>query len=516
MILPAVKGLHGDALKIPFLSDLQKISTTQGAIKPLGGQASFQLSWRAAILWLIWVLLVIAAARPQWVGEPIKLRSESRDILLVTDISTSMLEPDFVLGRQRIDRLTAVKKTAQDFMDKRVDDRVGLILFGTNARMTDGQTCFNIAKSSIGNGRFRGYAYPYSTSFIDITNYAGGVKIFLPLFDQVNSVELNDMNHSFFSQLIYLFRHFFMKSFELASSFVRADGFRAMECALLKIDASCFNKAVLSALNNVWKSLSDIEHKTAMLTSIWLDFNIWQRLCEEEQIFVYRDLLPDIFKSDRNLFSSLCPVNDLCAVICSEPLRILRAPLWDLLNKLATKRWTILAQDTLFSYGMTFGCDSQLEALNCLYDLCKSSNPKVGEFFMRNGRFHPYLQLLSVQDENIRLTALKMIFLIKEKMGSSMSADEFDLIIVKVIGCMNTEGITENTWNLILSYAFNEDQFSETMRYAFPLLCAFSHHFSVMQIIYLIHGLISSKIDSDKSKCRYITGCRLWYFYTDH
>ena len=133
VILPAVKGLHGDALKIPFLSDLQKISSTQGAIKPLGGQASFQLSWRAAVLWLIWVLLVIAAARPQWVGEPIKLRSESRDILLVTDISTSMLEPDFVLGRQRIDRLTAVKKTAQDFMDKRVDDRVGLILFGTNA-----------------------------------------------------------------------------------------------------------------------------------------------------------------------------------------------------------------------------------------------------------------------------------------------------------------------------------------------------------------------------------------------
>ena len=133
VILPAVTGLHGDALKIPFLSDLQKISSTQGAIKPLGGQASFQLSWRAAVLWLIWVLLVIAAARPQWVGEPIKLRSESRDILLVTDISTSMLEPDFVLGRQRIDRLTAVKKTAQDFMDKRVDDRVGLILFGTNA-----------------------------------------------------------------------------------------------------------------------------------------------------------------------------------------------------------------------------------------------------------------------------------------------------------------------------------------------------------------------------------------------
>ena len=44
-----------------------------------------------------------------------------------------MLEPDFVLNRRRIDRLTAVKKTAQDFIDKRLDDRIGLILFGTNA-----------------------------------------------------------------------------------------------------------------------------------------------------------------------------------------------------------------------------------------------------------------------------------------------------------------------------------------------------------------------------------------------
>ena len=132
-VLPTIKGLHGDALRVPFFDDLKNISTAAASKTQFGDRASRGLSGNARLLWLIWIFLVVAAARPQWVGDPIKLRSESRDILLVTDISTSMLEPDFVLNRRRIDRLTAIKKTAQDFIAKRPNDRIGLVLFGTNA-----------------------------------------------------------------------------------------------------------------------------------------------------------------------------------------------------------------------------------------------------------------------------------------------------------------------------------------------------------------------------------------------
>ena len=118
---------------LPAVKDLQNISAAAEPKMHFGDRRSHRFSAGCGLLWLIWILLVIAAARPQWAGEPVNLRSESRDILLVTDISTSMLEPDFVLNRRRIDRLTAVKKTAQDFIDKRLDDRIGLILFGTNA-----------------------------------------------------------------------------------------------------------------------------------------------------------------------------------------------------------------------------------------------------------------------------------------------------------------------------------------------------------------------------------------------
>ena len=133
-LIPAVKGLHGDALRVPFIADLEKISIKAGGIwkiNDLADGAGFsRMFW---LLYVVWTFLVVAVARPQWLGEPVRLKNESRDIMLVLDISTSMLNQDFFNNQQRIDRLTAVKKTASDFIKKRANDRIGLVLFGTRA-----------------------------------------------------------------------------------------------------------------------------------------------------------------------------------------------------------------------------------------------------------------------------------------------------------------------------------------------------------------------------------------------
>lgn len=133
-LLPPVKGLHGDALKIPFIGDLEKISIKSGNVWKIGsGGDNNRYSKNFWLLFAIWFLLITALARPQWLGEPVRVKEESRDIMLVLDISTSMLANDFVLGNRRIDRLTAVKNAAADFVRKRANDRVGLVLFGTRA-----------------------------------------------------------------------------------------------------------------------------------------------------------------------------------------------------------------------------------------------------------------------------------------------------------------------------------------------------------------------------------------------
>ena len=131
-LMPIAKGLHGDALKVPFLDDLKRIALSSGGLWQQAGEKTF-LSKRFWLLYLVWTTLCLAAARPQIVGEPRRLQSESRDIMLVLDLSTSMLETDFSYQGQHMTRLDAVKKVVADFTKQRADDRFGLILFGTRA-----------------------------------------------------------------------------------------------------------------------------------------------------------------------------------------------------------------------------------------------------------------------------------------------------------------------------------------------------------------------------------------------
>lgn len=83
--------------------------------------------------WLIWLLLVIAAMRPQWVGEPITPPRSGRDLMLAVDVSGSMAARDMVIGNRAVERLTAVKAVVGDFLTRRDGDRSGLILFGDQA-----------------------------------------------------------------------------------------------------------------------------------------------------------------------------------------------------------------------------------------------------------------------------------------------------------------------------------------------------------------------------------------------
>lgn len=87
--------------------------------------------WQKLLLLLVWLLLVLALARPQFVGESVQLPVTGRDLLLAVDISPSMEEEDMILSQRRVNRLTAVKDVLNDFITRREGDRLGLLLFGT-------------------------------------------------------------------------------------------------------------------------------------------------------------------------------------------------------------------------------------------------------------------------------------------------------------------------------------------------------------------------------------------------
>ena len=79
------------------------------------------------------MLLIIASARPQLGNTQFKRKSEGIDIMLVIDTSGSMKALDFSYNNERKNRLYVVKKVVSEFVKERLDDRIGLVVFGDNA-----------------------------------------------------------------------------------------------------------------------------------------------------------------------------------------------------------------------------------------------------------------------------------------------------------------------------------------------------------------------------------------------
>jgi Ca-activated chloride channel family protein len=119
------ESLQPSALRAPFAARWRSLSTTGSPVR--SGRGYWWL------LWLAWMMLVTAIARPQWIGEPIELPNTGRDLMLGLDLSGSMQIEDMQIGNRLVPRITAVKAIAADFTQRRQGDRVGLILFGTRA-----------------------------------------------------------------------------------------------------------------------------------------------------------------------------------------------------------------------------------------------------------------------------------------------------------------------------------------------------------------------------------------------
>ncbi len=86
-----------------------------------------------ALFILLWLLLILAAMRPVWFLTPTPFEASGRDMLLAVDLSGSMEKPDMQVNGRPVDRLTAIKSVVDDFIVQRQGDRMGLIVFGSQA-----------------------------------------------------------------------------------------------------------------------------------------------------------------------------------------------------------------------------------------------------------------------------------------------------------------------------------------------------------------------------------------------
>ena len=124
-IMQPVAGAADAGLKVPSLRGFASLNE-RSEVEQL-------LNWRFWLVVVAWVLLVVASARPERIGDELDVPVTGRNLMVAVDLSGSMDAKDFVLGSRKVDRLTATKAVASDFISRREGDRLGLILFGENA-----------------------------------------------------------------------------------------------------------------------------------------------------------------------------------------------------------------------------------------------------------------------------------------------------------------------------------------------------------------------------------------------
>jgi Ca-activated chloride channel family protein len=86
-----------------------------------------------ALRWFVLALLIIALAQPRLTKSETKVTASGVDIAVALDMSGSMASEDFEIGRERLSRIAMAKQVLKKFVEKRPNDRVGLVVFATQA-----------------------------------------------------------------------------------------------------------------------------------------------------------------------------------------------------------------------------------------------------------------------------------------------------------------------------------------------------------------------------------------------
>jgi len=122
----SVEGMQTTLLH-PSLAHLSAAFESRSPRRPLSARLH---GWLLALLWLA---LVAALMRPQWLEPYTENRTAGYDLMLAVDTSRSMTALDFTLNDEEVSRMQVVKGVVSKFIQGRRGDRLGLVIFGSRA-----------------------------------------------------------------------------------------------------------------------------------------------------------------------------------------------------------------------------------------------------------------------------------------------------------------------------------------------------------------------------------------------
>lgn len=125
LLVPLLAYLKGRKGGVPAL-----IFSSTAPLRALGNEARSRAGQlQAGLFFCALALLITALARPQAGKSMSRSEASGIDIMVLIDVSKSMLAEDFTIGGQRANRLETIKAVTQRFIEKRPNDRIGIVAF---------------------------------------------------------------------------------------------------------------------------------------------------------------------------------------------------------------------------------------------------------------------------------------------------------------------------------------------------------------------------------------------------
>src|SRR5579859_7722295 len=127
LLLPALAWLKGKRGEPPAFvySSVQLVRSILNITRTRSG------GFVSALRWLVLGLFIIALNQPRLTKSETKVTASGVDIVVALDMSGSMISEDFEAGGQRVNRFNMARAVLKQFIDKRPNDRIGLIVFAT-------------------------------------------------------------------------------------------------------------------------------------------------------------------------------------------------------------------------------------------------------------------------------------------------------------------------------------------------------------------------------------------------
>ncbi len=129
LLLPLAAWLKGRRGSPPAFvySSVQLVAGLAGAKRSRAGAIL------GALRWLAMGLFIVAIAQPRLLKSTTQVKASGVDIVVALDMSGSMISEDFVVNGQRVSRFDMARSVLSQFIDKRPNDRIGLVLFASQA-----------------------------------------------------------------------------------------------------------------------------------------------------------------------------------------------------------------------------------------------------------------------------------------------------------------------------------------------------------------------------------------------